>query len=89
MNAFDFESLICSFFEKDFNIERQVFVPNRGDGRRGRIDIILKPKDKKYGDIAIEIDRNTPRKKSLFKLKEYGASSSYVFLRSPFTIILL
>lgn len=53
-------------------------VPNRGDGRTGRIDIIA---TNEYESIAIEFDNKTPRKKSLFKLRHSDFDRKIVLLR--------
>ncbi|MCK9320000.1 hypothetical protein [Methanoculleus sp.] len=50
-----------------FECQKEYRVPDRGDGRSGRIDIIA---FKGNLQIAIEIDRLSPRAKSIYKLKE-------------------
>lgn len=49
-----------------FNCKNEYRVLNRGDGRSVRIDIIAIKADLK---IVIEIDRLSPRIKSIYKLK--------------------
>lgn len=57
----------------------EVIVPNRGDGRRGKVDIIVDAPQA----IAIEVDRRSPRKKSLHKLTWFKNYESMVILRDP------
>ena len=45
-------------------VRAEVEVPNRGDGRKGRIDLVVDHPFK----AAIEVDRKTVRKKSIYKL---------------------
>lgn len=52
--------------EAGFEAQWEYPVSDRGDGRKGRVDIVVKGKK---GMIGIELDRRSPRKKSLFKLK--------------------
>lgn len=84
MKSREFENLICSELKKHGKIKRQVVVPNRGDGRRGRIDVVFKPYQFEY---AIEIDRMQPRTKSIFKVVHYNDKQSFVITRSPYSII--
>lgn len=50
-----------------YTIHRQFVVENRGDGYRGKIDIIaVKPPVL----AAIELDAYVPRKKSIFKVRQ-------------------
>lgn len=57
---------------------REVIVDDRGDGRRGRIDLIVE-----RGElvIAIECDRKTARRKSVIKLGRYPATGRLVVCR--------
>lgn len=56
-----------SYLEKlGFCCQHEYRVSDRGDGRSGRIDIIAIKGDLK---LAIEIDRKSPRAKSIYKLK--------------------
>jgi hypothetical protein len=48
------------------NVPYEVPVPDRGDGHGGRIDLLFEANGKR---IAIEFDKCTPKKKSLFKLR--------------------
>src|SRR5688572_11637592 len=49
-------------------------VPDRGDGRSGKIDIVAWSKDG-WHTLAIELDRHSPRNKSIFKVKNYRPAS--------------
>ena len=68
-----------SYLEKlGFTCQIEHYVKDRGDGKRGRIDIIAKKNGK---TIAIEFDNKTPRKKSLYKLNHFDADFKFVLLR--------
>ena len=54
-------------------------VPNKGDGRRGFIDIALVDKDRL---ISVEIDRAIPKKKSINKCSLDYFNASVFILRS-------
>lgn len=84
LKAIDFENLICTKLLKFGKVERQVKVKDRYDGRRGRLDIVFEYLGEKY---AIEIDRMTPRNKSLFKVKHYNKNIAFVILRAPYKVI--
>lgn len=59
---------------------REFPVPDRGDGRAGRIDI----RAERGGIVAmLELDRGAPRDKSLRKLEAVDADLRMVVLRSP------
>lgn len=61
---------------------REFEVPNRGDGRRGFIDlVVLEP-----FRTAIELDVLSPRKKSLFKLRSFSGER-FVVLRRGLKIV--
>ena len=49
-----------------FTVKAQVTVPNRGDGRRGRVDLYIPSLG-----LGIEIDRRSPRAKSRHKLSYF------------------
>lgn len=53
------------------DVSRELVVPDRGDGRRGRVDLFVDLPGRK--PVAIEIDRGGPRAKSLFKLRSLHA----------------
>lgn len=61
-----------------YECTREVHVPDRGDNRPGRIDLVAKKLD---SIVAIEFDRSSPRLKSVFKLRQYKATSKYILLR--------
>ena len=49
-----------------WEVARQVYVAERGDGRGGRVDLVV---ERDAATVAIEIDRRTPRRKSVVKLR--------------------
>lgn len=60
-------------------VDREVLVPNRGDGKRGRVDIVAA---KPFILIAIELDHTIPRRKSIFKVQQIkGATMRLVYCR--------
>ncbi len=82
LSAKEFSDLVVSLL-KSGEIKKEVSVKDRGDGRKGRIDLVYSLEGKM---IAIELDRLKPREKSISKLKKYGADCSYVITRSPVKI---
>ena len=66
---------------KGYFCRLEVFVNDRGDGKTGRIDIVCY---KKNETIAIEVDRKTPRRKSIFKLENFKATKKYVICRNNY-----
>jgi hypothetical protein len=63
-------------------IYREYEVQDRGDGRRGFIDlVVLEP-----FRAAIELDLASPRKKSLFKLRQFSGER-FVVLRKGLRIV--
>lgn len=84
MNALDFEEKVVANLSKYGHVMRQFKVPDRGDGRKGKIDIVFHY----VGEfIPIEIDRKSPRKKSIFKVRWFNKYNAYVITRSPFRLI--
>ncbi len=85
MNAKQFQDYICGYLSVYGSIKREVKVPNRGDGRGGRIDCVFTS----TGGVvtAIEIDRNTPRTKSLYKLAHFTCDKRVIITRTPFQIL--
>ncbi len=63
---------------RGFDVTPEAPVADRGDGRPGRIDLLAKSAET---TIAIEIDRLSPRTKSLVKLKRVEADHRLVLLR--------
>lgn len=82
--ALDFEDIVVTLLNKKGKTRRRVFVEDRGDGRRGKVDILYE--DEK-GTVGIEVDYATPRKKSIFKLQSMNVDRRVVLLRAPFAII--
>lgn len=58
--------IVSYLSNRGFHCEIEFKVPDRGDGRGGRVDVVAIKDDFK---IAIEIDRRSPRLKSIYKLK--------------------
>lgn len=81
--ASEFENIICTKLHNFGRVKRQVLVENRGDGRRGRIDLVFYSKGEA---IPIEIDRKVPRKKSIFKVVSFNPGNAFCITRSPFKI---
>lgn len=67
-----------------WTVHREWEVPDRGDGRRGFIDLVAFRDEER---IAVEIDRRSPRVKSIRKLNALRRRdptwATYVILRSP------
>lgn len=62
-----------------FTVRQNVIVPNRGDGFRGKVDIVAERGNER---AAIELDAATPREKSIFKVKQVtGATLRLVYCR--------
>lgn len=78
-----FEDLVCAKLNKHGKIEREISVPDRGDGKKGRIDIVFNYRGEK---IPIELDRISPRSKSIFKIRSYNPHNCFVITRSPYKI---
>lgn len=57
--------------------QREFLVADRGDGRRGRVDLYVT--DSTGSACGIEIDRKSPREKSVFKLQQLP--SGFILLR--------
>jgi len=53
---------------KPYHARTEVVVGDRGDGRSGRVDLVIR--DEK-GEIGIELDCASPKGKSLFKLQNH------------------
>lgn len=64
-----------------YSVRREVPVPNRGDGRSGRVDIVATCDG---STVAIEVDRCAPRGKSLVKLSWFPDEvTCAIVLREP------
>lgn len=79
MDSKKFSELVISYLKKG-KIKKEVFVFDRGDGRSGRIDFTYELDGK---IIAVELDRLSPRKKSIIKLSNFNADESYIITRTP------
>jgi len=79
--AIDFQDAIAEQFERaGFSVEREVTVPDRGDGYTGRIDLVAR----RGGEVfAIECDCGRPREKSRAKLEQFPATQRLIVLREP------
>lgn len=84
IDAASFEKQIAERLAKIGEVQRQVRVENRGDGRAGRIDLVLMTDEEA---VPIEIDRMTPRAKSIFKVRSFNPDSAFVITRSPFRVL--
>ena len=62
-----------------YDVELEYPISNRGDGRGGRIDIVATNQSDK---LAIEVDRSSPRLKSMEKLKSMDGYVKIVLLRN-------
>ncbi len=83
MSSRDFSKLIRETLETLGEVRPEVFVNDRGDGRRGRVDYVLITEKE---TIGIEIDRKSPRTKSIFKLKQLGADRIFCITKTPFSV---
>ena len=50
-----------------YSVKHNFLVPDRGDGYRGKVDFVAWRWD---GIIALELDREKPRKKSIWKVQQ-------------------
>ena len=63
---------------QDLTVKREYPVQDRGDGRKGYIDlVVLEP-----SRAAIELDNVNPRRKSLMKLKTFDGERLVVLRRT-------
>jgi len=67
---------------KGWEVFREFCVKDRGDGVRGRIDLVVASPVR----IAIELDRARVRKKSLFKLAQFDGLR-FVILRQSARVL--
>lgn len=71
-NARAAQEEVASWLEgRGYSCTLEVPVADRGDGRTGRIDLVA---ERGGNRVAIEIDRETPREKSLFKLRQFDCA---------------
>ena len=61
---------------------REVIVPRRGDGQRGRVDLVASWPESGL-QMAVECDNKSPRAKSITKLKQMPADVRLIVLRTP------
>jgi phage replication O-like protein O len=77
-NAKDLHNAVeTEILKSGFLCQREFIVPDRGDGRRGKVDLYVKDPD--GGSCGIEIDWKSPREKSITKLQQLPAG--FVLLR--------
>lgn len=57
---------VDALVSRGFRVSREVLVPNRGDLRPGRIDLVVDDA------LAVELDAKSPRAKSKFKIESWG-----------------
>lgn len=62
-----------------FQCQSEYWVADRGDGRRGRIDIIA---HNDHMNMAIEVDNVSARKKSFVKLSSMEGYIKFILLRN-------
>lgn len=82
IEATAFEKTVADSLRQWGEVRTQVRVPDRGDGRGGRIDLVA---DAFGVEFPIEIDRVSARTKSIFKVSSYP-EGGFVITRSPITI---
>lgn len=63
-----------------FACDREVLVADRGDGQRGRLDLVARRGEER---IAVELDSHTPRAKSVTKLRGVRDAARVIVLRHP------
>lgn len=83
--SLEFSKLICSFL-KNGTITKEVKVNDRGDGRKGKVDLVYSSNG---STIGIELDRLSPRKKSIIKLNNLNVDHRCVITRNPVKIHLV
>lgn len=86
LGAKSFEKIVADALRQHGHVQTQFPVSNRGDGRRGKIDIVFTYKGQR---IPIEIDRKSPRQKSIFKVRSINDKVGFLITRSPFGILAL
>ena len=66
------------FASRGFNVQPEVPVADRGDGRSGRVDLVAR----RGGlTVAIEIDKTEPKAKSIVKLRQIPNAVRIVVIR--------
>ena len=67
---------VANWLEKrGYSCTLEVPVADRGDGRSGRVDLMA---ERDGNQVAIEIDRDSPREKSLVKLRQFACAKVVV-----------
>jgi hypothetical protein len=83
-HAKDFQHAAAHVLEVNgFTVKREYVVPNRGDGYRGRLDLMAWRDDL---TLAVELDNCSMRSKSLLKLASVKADAHVVMLRDGTTV---
>lgn len=78
-SAADFSAAVQARLQRDgWAVQCEVQVPDRGDGRVGRIDLVA---TRGPDVVAIELDRKTPRQKSIFKLESFPCTGAVIAVR--------
>ncbi len=78
VDALAFHTAVYRYLtEQGWNCSCENYVPDRGDGRPGRVDIVVSVN---AGNLGIELDNLSPRKKSLYKLG-YFCGGGFVLMR--------
>lgn len=72
-----------ALLRRRLNVVREYPVPHRGDGRSGRVDLVVF--DDHEMVFALELDRKSPRYKSEFKLGQLDVPG-YIVCRSTSTV---
>lgn len=83
-SAKDYQNAILSSLRNaGFECKKEFKVDSRGtkDGRGGRVDLAIEIGEFRIG---IEIDRRSPRVKSLYKLRHGPFDKTILVLREPF-----
>lgn len=81
--ASEIEDIVRVKLSKFGLVERQYGVPDRGDGYRGRVDLVFHYKGQL---VPIEIDRGKIRAKSIFKTRSVNPDNAFVITRKPYKI---
>lgn len=84
LGAATFAKLIANGLSNLGRVQKEVLVADRGDGCRGKIDFVVYFKGE---PLAVEVDRCTPRRKSIYKTQSLAPDNSFVITRSPFRVI--
>lgn len=83
LSAKEFQDFIHSLLYEFGQVRREVRVSDKGDGRGGRVDLVLNTDGYVTG---FELDRKVPRHKSRIKLLSLPADDRIIITRDPFTL---